>query len=155
MATLAACQYSNLAIMQTFLDTYGSILTWLGIISTFTFFLSLLIIPLVIQRLDKDFFLHLHEHTKKEDEHPVIFILLRGLRYVVGSVLIIAGLMMLFLPGQGILTTILGISLLDFPGKRMLTDKLLGFHSVQNGLNWIRRKGNKTNFSFPSELGSV
>ena len=134
--------------MQTFLDTYGFILPWLGIISTFTFFLSLLIIPLVIQRLDKNFFIHLHEHKKKENEHPLIFILLRGLRYFFGSVLIIAGLLMLFLPGQGILTIILGISLLDFPGKRMLTDKLLGFHSVQNGLNWIRTKGSKSPFIF-------
>ncbi len=134
--------------METFLHTYGSLVTLLGIVSTITFFLSLLIIPLVIQRLDTDFFIHLHEHTKKEDEHPMTFILLRALRYLLGSVLIVAGLLMLFLPGQGIITTILGISLLDFPGKKMLTDKIVGFHSVQNGLNWVRKKGNKPDFSF-------
>ncbi len=92
----------------------------------------------------------MHEHTKKEDEHPMIFILLRILRYSVGSILLVAGFIMIFLPGQGILTMILGISLLDFPGKRALVDLLLGYQSVQKGLNWIRRKGNKAEFSFTS-----
>ena len=134
--------------MQAFLDQYGSIITWLGIISTVTFFLSLLIIPWIICRLDKNFFLHLHEHTKKEDEHPAIFILLKILRYFVGSLLLLAGILMLFLPGQGILTMIIGISLLDFPGKRRLVDGILQLHPVQNSLNWIRAKGDKTQFSF-------
>jgi hypothetical protein len=134
--------------MQVFPDQYGSIITWLGIISTVTFFLSLLIIPWIICRLDKNFFLHLHEHTKKEDEHPAIFILLKLLRYFVGSLLLFAGILMLFLPGQGLLTMILGISLLDFPGKRILTDWVLCFHPIQNGLNWIREKGSKPPFLF-------
>ncbi len=136
--------------MQNFLDSYGSAITLLGIISTTTFFLSLLIIPWIINRLDKDFFLHFHEHTKKEDEHPLMFILLRILRYATGSVLLIAGILMLFLPGQGILTMILGMSLLDFPGKQTLMDRLLGYHSLQKALNWVRHRGNKPDFSFPS-----
>lgn len=134
--------------MQTFPDQYGSIITWLGIISTFTFFLSLLIIPWITCRLDKNFFLHLHEHTKKEDEHPAIFILLKLLRYLVGSLLLFAGILMLFLPGQGILTMIIGISLLDFPGKRRLVDGVLQLSPIQNSLNWIRAKGDKPQFSF-------
>ena len=134
--------------MQTFLDQYGSVLTCLGIISTITFFLSLLIVPWIICRLNKNFFLHLHEHTKKEDEHPATFILLKLLRYFMGSLLLFAGILMLFLPGQGLLTMILGISLLDFPGKRTLIDWVLHFHPIQNGLNWIREKGTKSPFLF-------
>ena len=140
--------------MQLFLDTYRPAIALLGIVSTATFFLSLLIIPWIINRLDTDFFLHLHEQTKKEDEHPVMFILLRILRYLTGCILITAGILMLFLPGQGILTIILGISLIDFPGKQALRDRLFGFHSVQNGLNWIRGKGDKPDFLFTSLNGS-
>ncbi len=134
--------------MQAFPDQYGSIITWLGIISTVTFFVSLLIIPWIICRLDRNFFLHLHEHTKKEDEHPAIFILLKILRYFMGALLLFAGTLMLFLPGQGILTMLLGISLLDFPGRRKLIDGILELHPIQKSLNWIRKKGNKTLFSF-------
>ncbi|AGF78785.1 Putative transmembrane protein (PGPGW) [Desulfocapsa sulfexigens DSM 10523] len=136
--------------MQLFIDTYGHLLSLLGLLSTATFFLSLLIIPWIIGMLDKDFFIHLHEHKKKEDEHPVIFILLRTLRYFLGFILFLSGILMLFLPGQGILTIILGISLLDFPGKRALTDRLLSYRPVQKGLNWIRKKENKPEFSFVS-----
>lgn len=134
--------------MQTFFDQYGSIITWLGIVSSITFVLSLLIIPWGICKLDPHFFIHLHKHKQKEDEHPLIFILLRILRYFFGLLLLTAGLLMLFLPGQGLLTIILGISLLDFPGKRTVIDWLLQRPSIQKALNWIRRKGNKEPFSF-------
>ncbi|MBU1140407.1 MAG: PGPGW domain-containing protein, partial [Proteobacteria bacterium] len=89
------------------------ILRWLGLISTLTFFLSLLIIPWIICRLPSDFFRHLREHKKKEDQHPMMLILLRLLRNFLGTILLLAGILMLFLPGQGILTIILGIGLLD------------------------------------------
>ncbi len=134
--------------MQIFLDNYGSIITWLGIVSTVTFFLSLLIIPWIICKLKNDFFLHLHEHKKMEDQHPVIFILLRILRYSFGAILLLSGILMIFLPGQGLLTIILGISLLDFPGKQKAFDGILHLHPVQNGLNWIREKGAKSPFLF-------
>ncbi len=137
--------------MRTFLATYGQTLTWLAIVSTITFFLSLLIIPLIINRLKDDFFLHLHEHKKLEDQHPVIFILLRIMRYSLGSLLLFAGILMLFLPGQGLLTIILGISLLDFPGRKKAIDALIHLHPIQRGLNWIREKGDKKPFSFPDE----
>ena len=134
--------------MQALINQYGSILAWLGIISTFTFFLSLLIIPWIICRLDSNFFLHLHKHKKREDEHPVIFILLKSLRYFLGTLLLLAGILMIFLPGQGVLTMALGISLLDFPGKRTLIDGILKFPSIQRTLNWIREKGHKEPFHF-------
>ena len=137
--------------METLLATYGPALKWLGLVSTATFFLSLLIIPWLIGRLPQDFFLHLHEPRIREDEHPVIFILFRFLRYSLGAILLLSGLLMLFLPGQGILTMILGLSLLDFPGKRKAVDSLLDLHSVQHGLNWIRKKEHKDPFLFPGK----
>ena len=134
--------------METLLATYGPALKWLGLLSTATFFLSLLIIPWLIGKLPENFFLHLHEPRIREDEHPVIFYLFRFLRYSLGTILFFAGALMLFLPGQGILTIILGLSLLDFPGKRKAIDKLLSLHSVQHGLNWIRKKEHKKPFLF-------
>jgi small-conductance mechanosensitive channel len=134
--------------MQTLLDQYGAILAWLGVISTCTFFLSLLIIPWIVYKLDSTFFIHLHKHTKRENEHPVRFIILKSLRYFLGALLLLAGILMIFLPGQGVLTIILGLSLLDFPGKRALIDGILKSPSIQKALNWIREKGNKEPFRF-------
>lgn len=134
--------------METLLTEYRPILKGLGLISTLTFFLSLLIIPWIICRLPSDFFRHLRDHKKKEEQHPLMFLLLRFLRNFFGTTLLLAGILMLFLPGQGILTIIVGIGLLDFPGKRRAKEAFVRRHSVHTGLNWIREKGGKPLFTF-------
>jgi len=55
-------------------------------------------------------------------------------------VLLAAGIAMLVLPGQGILTMLIGISLVDFPGKRQLERKLIGQPAVLNTINKVREK---------------
>lgn len=55
---------------------------------------------------------------------------------------------MLVLPGQGLLTIVLGLFLMDFPGKFYLLDVILHNKAVQHSLNWIRRKGNRPEFTF-------
>ncbi len=135
--------------MQNSFHQYSTLLTWLGIISTATFFLSLVAVPLLLCKLDKTFFIHLHQQGAGVNRHPVLRVTLRGIRYVLGTFLLIIGFLMLFLPGQGLLTMILGISLLDFPGKKRVIDKILTFPSIPRALNWIREKGNKQPFLFP------
>lgn len=132
-------------MIQTFLTEHGNIITWIGIISSICFLATLAIIPWIICRLEADHFLHIYVHHK----HPLGGVHLRLLRYLLGVVLFIAGLLMLFLPGQGLLTMILGLSLLDFPGKQKAVDKLLHIPSIQKALNWIRTKGGKNNFHYP------
>jgi hypothetical protein len=50
---------------------------------------------------------------------------------------------MLFLPGQGVLTMLIGISMLDFPGKRKVEAKLIGQPTVLSVINGMRKKFNK------------
>lgn len=148
MATLAAGQ----KMMNSFIAEYGHYIKWITLTSSICFFASLLIIPWIICKLEADFFLHLHEPKRREKKHPLLCLLLRLLRYLLGSTLLTAGILMLFLPGQGLLTIILGLSLLDFPGKRQAVDGLLNIHSIQTALNWIRDKGKKKQFIFPPHL---
>jgi len=136
-------------MIQNFLANYGYLITWLSVISSFCFFASLLLIPLFICRLADDYFLHLHEHNKAEDTHPLVFIFFRLFRYLFGAILLTAGLMMIFLPGQGLLTMMLGLSLLDFPGKQKAVDALFQIQSIRKTLNWIRIKGSRNRFHFP------
>jgi hypothetical protein len=130
------------------LADYGYLFTWLAIISSICFFASLLFIPLIICRLPDDYFLHLHKHSTMENTHPLVYIFLRLLRYLLGAILLAAGLLMVFLPGQGLLTMMLGLSLLDFPGKQKAVDTLFNLKSIQKALNWIRTKGRKNRFHF-------
>jgi hypothetical protein len=62
------------------------------------------------------------------------------LKNLIGFVLLAAGIAMLVLPGQGILTMLIGISLVDFPGKRQLERKLIGQPAVLNTINKVREK---------------
>ena len=42
-------------------------------------------------------------------------------RNLLGGLLILLGLIMLVTPGQGILTIVLGFTIMDFPGKKRIT----------------------------------
>jgi hypothetical protein len=53
------------------------------------------------------------------------------------------GLLMLVLPGQGLLTIVTGLLLINYPGKYKLEQKLVAVPSVFRALNWIRVKANK------------
>ena len=70
------------------------------------------------------------------------------IKIVFGLFLLICGLVMLVLPGQGIITILLGLSLLPFPGKQKLEANLLAKPSVRKTLNWLREKANKPPFIF-------
>ena len=47
---------------------------------------------------------------------------------------------MLVLPGQGILSILIGLSLLEFPGKRRFEAKLVGQPKVFQAINALRKR---------------
>jgi len=59
---------------------------------------------------------------------------------LVGALLIVTGLIMLFTPGQGILTLLLGVSLVDIPGKRKLERRIVRHASVLKMINRLRAR---------------
>jgi UPF0716 family protein affecting phage T7 exclusion len=78
-----------------------------------------------------------------EDHHPVLRVLGHLVKNMVGAIFLFAGFLMLFLPGQGILTMLIGISMLDFPGKRKVEAKLIGQPTVLQAINGMREKFGK------------
>jgi hypothetical protein len=57
--------------------------------------------------------------------------------------LVVLGVAMLVLPGQGVLAILLGVMLGDFPGKLRLQQWILARPNVMKTLNWLRRKFKK------------
>lgn len=47
---------------------------------------------------------------------------------------------MLVLPGQGLLTLLLGITMIDFPGKRKLELWLIRKAPLNDAANWLRNQ---------------
>lgn len=60
-----------------------------------------------------------------------------------------AGLVMLILSGQGLLTIVIGIFVADFPGKRSLERKLVANKKVVHAINWIRAKKEVAALNYP------
>ncbi|GAB6144121.1 PGPGW domain-containing protein [Desulfocicer niacini] len=110
--------------------------------------LSILLLPFLICRIPEDYFLH-NPSELKTHTTPLI----RGgrwlLKNVAGYILVLAGIIMLFVPGQGLLTILLGAVLMDFPGKRQLENRLIGIRRIRNTLNWIRKKYHVNALKFP------
>ena len=56
---------------------------------------------------------------------------------------------MLILPGQGLLTIVIGIFVADFPGKQTLERRLVANNKVFRAINWIRAKKGVAALSYP------
>jgi len=61
----------------------------------------------------------------------------------IGYLLLLSGILMLFLPGQGILTMVAGLLMMDYPGKFSLERRIALSPSILTKLNWLRAKASK------------
>lgn len=94
------------------------LLRWLFIGSLVSFFGVLIVVPLIITRLPADYFSRPETSAFQwPDQHPLVWVPLLVTKNVLAVTCITVGIAMLVLPGQGILTIIVGLLLLDFPGK--------------------------------------
>jgi hypothetical protein len=74
------------------------------------------------------------------DDYPAVRYVLLIAKNLVGVVLVIAGIVMLLVPGQGLLSIAVGLILLDFPGKFRLERWLATRKTVWRSLNWLRKR---------------
>ena len=108
--------------------------------SVISFIGSLIAIPLILVRLPADYFDTRTPRHWMKDHHPVLRLVGLVVKNVVGVVLLLAGFAMIFLPGQGLLTMLIGVSLLDFPRKRELEARMVGQPTLMGVINSMRRK---------------
>ncbi len=144
----------ELCFIRIFLLKVLHMLQSLAILSFLFFIATLVAVPMLINRLDSCYFLHLKNsppagplfsETWKNAGKDFFLILLRN---VAGFFILFIGLAMLVLPGQGILTILIGLCIMDFPGKKKMILLLVEKRYVQDTLNWIRRKGGCAVFVF-------
>jgi len=132
--------------LMEWLESYGELLAWTGVGSLVFFFLSLFLLPLVVIYLPKDYFERDLYIPPKANPIRLGLALLKNL---LGVLVVLAGILMLFLPGQGILSILVGLSLIDFKGKRRLQRKLLARRRVRSSVQWIRKKAGREPLSLP------
>jgi hypothetical protein len=119
------------------------VLIGLTAVSVIGFIGSLIAIPLILVRLPADYFDTRTPRHWMKDHHPVLRLVGLVVKNVVGIVFVLVGIAMLFLPGQGLLTMLIGISLVDFPRKRELEAKMVGQPTLLGVINSMRHKFGK------------
>lgn len=74
--------------------------------------------------------------------HPILRWTLRITRNLLGWFLVILGILLSFpgIPGQGLLTILLGLILVEFPGKRRLEQKFVRWPRIRNAVNSLRQR---------------
>lgn len=138
-----------LSAVQQYIST--ETLVTLTALSIVFFVGSLIAIPFILVRLPTDFFDTRVPRRWMENHHPVLRLLGHIVKNVIGAIFVFAGFLMLFLPGQGILTMLIGVTMLDFPGKRKLEAKMIGQPAVLNAINSMRQKFGKPPLTIASD----
>lgn len=134
-------------LVHSFIQWFANhpeVLIGMGISSIFIFLISILGISWFVAQIPEDYFLRSKRQPSKwQEQKPILrFVVMFG-KNLIGLSLIIGGLLMLVLPGQGLLTIVTGLLLVNYPGKYKLEQKLSSMPSIFRALNWIRLKAKK------------
>jgi hypothetical protein len=109
-----------------------------------TFIVSLGTVLVVLVRLPVTYFRDDHA-SPAAAQHPIIRWTGRILKNILGIILILLGLVLSLpgVPGQGLLTVLIGLMLLDFPGKRRLERRLISQPRIVSSVNALRARFGK------------
>jgi hypothetical protein len=125
--------------MPSWLPISESTLLWAFGAGLVMFFGTLAVVPLIVLRIPADYFAGSHRpQSKLASLHPVLRIVLLILKNLLGLGVFLMGVAMLVLPGQGLLTMLIGLMLIDFPGKFALEKWLVSRRVVFRSINWLR-----------------
>ncbi len=126
-------------------------LLWASVFSVLMALVSLVAVPWVVARLPADYFSHERRETWRGRGNEPLPALLAGLlKNGVGLLLCVLGVVMLVTPGQGLLTLMAGLLLMNFPGKYRLEQALVRRPAVLRALNWIRSRSGRPPFEAPT-----
>lgn len=127
--------------LTSLLREHETALWWIGASSAVAFVGSLIIVPWLVVRIPSSYFLKEHRpRTPFAAAHPALRWLALIVKNFLGGTLVLAGLAMLLLPGQGLLTIVIGVMLLDFPGKLKLEARIVRRPAISRAINWLRSR---------------
>jgi hypothetical protein len=136
--------------MFDFLTDFFLALTWrkilLGVaIFLVSFFANLGIVTWILVKLPADHFSKSRKTKFWAGPRPWIHAAKVIGKNIAGVLLVALGIVLSLpgVPGQGLLTVLLGIMLLDFPGRHRLEQKLLSKPSIVNSINKLRARFDK------------
>jgi hypothetical protein len=121
-------------------DETARTLAWITAVWLALFLASVLAVVLLLVMLPATFFLDSHRRDLWVDRHRAIRWTGLVLKNLVGLGLVVLGAILSLpgIPGQGLLTVLLGVVLIDFPGKRRLERAILSRPRVRSTVDRLR-----------------
>jgi len=110
-----------------------------------TFIISLAIVSIILVKIPADYFSKSHKTKFWSGPRPALHAAKFIGKNLLGILLVGIGILLSIpgVPGQGLLTILLGIMLLDFPGKHRLEQKLLSRPGIVKAINRLRDRFGK------------
>jgi hypothetical protein len=110
-----------------------------------SFFVNLAIVSVILVKLPADHFSKDRKTKFWSGPRPALHAAGVIGKNILGILLVALGVVLSLpgVPGQGLLTILLGVMLLDFPGRDRLEQKLLSKPSIVNAINRLRGRFDK------------
>lgn len=121
-----------------FTREHAELLFGLTILSAVSIVIALTVGARLLVRLPADYFMH--GRRDRDAVAPLVKVGVPFVRNALGGLFVIGGVLMLVLPGQGLLTLLAGLVLMDFPGKLACERRLVRMPQVRVTLDWLRRR---------------
>jgi len=128
--------------MIQWLQTHETVSYWLVGLSLVSFVTTLAVIPWVVVRIPADYFAGRKRPVRRQfvPRSPLIWLVLLVAKNTIGALLVLAGMVMLVMPGQGLLTIIIGVLVMNFPGKFSFERWLVSRGPTLSLINRIRQR---------------
>ena len=153
LAVLNRTALATIPFMDAFLESIRdnkALLGWLGALSIVMFVGTLALVPFLVVKIPEDYFTHRRRQIDGWDHyHPAVRWTLITLKNVMGGIFVLAGLAMLVLPGQGLITLLIGIVMLNFPGKYRIERWIIRRKPIHRTINWMRAKAHHPPLEVP------
>lgn len=125
-----------------FVSNYKTYILWLATISLFVFIFSLVSIKWLVALIPTDYFVK-KNISKSKKSYSLLWLMSIIVKNIIGYTLILGGILMLVLPGQGLFTILMGLILSNYPGKYTIEKRIISIPSILKTINWLRKKSNK------------
>lgn len=118
-----------------------TILWWLAASSIILFIATMIAVPIWAVRIPANYFANRTMHAPKASagNGPKQTIVKIG-KNLLGGVFVMVGILMLLLPGQGLLTILIGVMVMEFPAKYRIERWIVTRPPVLHSMNWLRQR---------------
>jgi hypothetical protein len=141
--------------MQVVFDFFREYAVWIFTLSLLSFVIGLISIPMLVARIPMDYFSHHKRHRMaNSSRHPLIRLVMTSVKNLLGAILLVAGFIMLFTPGQGLLSILFGLMIMNYPGKYQLERWIINRPLIFSTVNTLREKQGQPPLLLPESGGT-